>query len=285
MNQRGVLAWATCVVVATTLQSAADGGNDLAATAARGIAGEVAFNYDGAPIAVRANQTLTSSMLVRLSRVSGEGELPARYRLAFLGGVAGEFDLREYLEHGDGHPIDDLPPLRVRIYSQLPEQIGTDLFSGEHPQFALTSRYRLVLGCVAALWLLVPVTVVARRVLRRTPPAPTVVIVPRPTVADQLRPLVEAARCDGLSVSEQGRLELLLLMFWRERLGMSEVRLADSIQRLREHPEAGQLLGAVERWLHARNRAAPQPDADVATLLAPYASTPAIAVQPGGRGA
>jgi len=283
LKLRRIHACAMCFVVAFALQGATHADGDVAATAARGIAGEVTFVYDGLPISVRANQTLTSSMLVRLSRVAPEGEVPARYRLAFLGGVAGEFDLREHLEHGDGHPIDDLPPLRVRIFSQLPAQPGTDLFSGDSPQFALTSRYRLVLGGVAAIWLLVPVTVVARRMLRRTPPEAAPVAAPVATVADQLRPLIEAARGDGLSVSEQGRLELLLLMFWRERLGMTELRPAESIRRLREDPEAGRLLGAVERWLHARGRAAPQPETDVAALLEPYASTPAMTSLAGAR--
>ena len=84
----------------------------------------------------------------------------------------------------------------------------------------------------------------------------------------------------GLSIAEQGRLELLLLRFWGDRLGLGSLSADQAVARLRREPEAGALLLAVERWLHDRGGAAPQPEQDVAerlsALLAPYRQAPAI---------
>ena len=267
-------------VVVVAVRSAT-GDDGISATAARGIAGEITFAYDGEPLCVRANQSLMSSMLVRLSVVpqigEGHSDGPTRYRLAFLGSVAGDFDLRDELEHCDGRAIDDVPALRVHVFSQLPAQHGTDLFSFDHPQFALTSYYRVLLGGLAVLWAIVPIVVLLRRVLRRAPVELSAAAIPAPTVADQLRPLIDAARRGGLSISEQGRLELLLYMFWRDRLGLGELRPAESIHLLRDDPDARKLLVAVEHWLHAPGPVAPQPEEDLVALLAPYAAAPAIA--------
>jgi hypothetical protein len=87
---------------------------------------------------------------------------------------------------------------------------------------------------------------------------------------------VDAAIGGTLSVAERGRLELLLYLYWRARLALSGPQ-PQVISTLRTHPEAGALLQAVERWLHApvRQPAAPA-QAEAAVLLEPYRHAPAI---------
>ena len=88
-----------------------------------------------------------------------------------------------------------------------------------------------------------------------------------PTAADQLRPLVEAAIAGTLPPAGQARLELLLIAYWRKRLGMSDCTTQSALAQLRGHAEAGILLGQVDEWLH--RRPAGNIQADVAAILAP----------------
>lgn len=115
--------------------------------------------------------------------------------------------------------------------------------------------------------------------LQVKPEKVVVVEEPIPTFAEQIRPLVEAAAARTLSAREKGSLELLLLHFWRERASLHDSDMVSAIRQLRAHPDAGNLLSSVERWLHqsdgahdARDRS---PEA-IVELLKPYAEMAAI---------
>jgi hypothetical protein len=123
------------------------------------------------------------------------------------------------------------------------------------------------LTLLAIVWLAVPVVVIARRLLRPkphidTPPTP-------PTLADVLQPLVQAASSGALSIDQQARLELLLHRYWSTQLAL-DLPPHEAIAQLRNHETAGELLRAVEGWLH-NPHAQSLSQHDLAALLAPYA--------------
>ncbi|MGE3109970.1 MAG: hypothetical protein AB7G11_07135 [Phycisphaerales bacterium] len=251
------------------------------ATASRGVAGEFVLEYAGPVLRAKPNQALTSPMLVRLELLDTGQIKPGekrRYRLSFIGAVAGTFDLREFIERADGQALTDLPELSVAVVSQLPEKHGTDLFTAKHPTFLLQSHYHTLMYVFIGLWLAVPALVLVRRSLRRRAATVQTPAPPPPTLAEQLRPLVEAAATRDLSIAERGRLELLLISFWRDRLGLWSLAPAQAIGRIRADQTAGRLLGAVERWLHARGSGTGRPTDDIAALLEPYRSMPAVHV-------
>ena len=78
-----------------------------------------------------------------------------------------------------------------------------------------------------------------------------------------------------LSASQQAQLERLLLTHWRQRLGLENVEATEAMPRLREHPDAGALLRALEDWLHRRPGTV---KVDVEAMLAPYAKASGAAV-------
>lgn len=243
-------------------------------TAVRGIAGAIEFDAPGPRIRASANQSITSPIIVRIGEAKPGAGGATHYRVEFIGAYAGEHDLRPYLEREDGSSLD-LPPLMVTIVSQLTPDHGADLFSTTDSVRLRPSIYRPAMMALGIAWAAVPVAYFAIRAARRRPveepPAPA----PPPSFADQLRPLVQAAFSGTLSVAERGRLELLLYLYWRGRLGL-EGRQAEVISSLRMDTQAGELLRAVERWLHARRDPAERPDAEVAALLEPYRAVPAI---------
>jgi hypothetical protein len=83
-------------------------------------------------------------------------------------------------------------------------------------------------------------------------------------------------------VDEQAALERLLMGYWRDKLRLDEARMADMLQQLKRHAEAGAILRAVERWLH-KPGAAPGAS-EINALLEPYRTgQPALALPEGRR--
>ncbi len=245
--------------------SADDSSSASTVEAARGITGSITVTHEGPPLRAKPDQDLVAPLLVRVTETAHN-----RYRIDFIGAVAGTFDLRTLIEHRDGTPASELRPLPVRVVSELPAGHGTDLFGDQRTQSGIDSHYRLIIATIGVAWLAVPAAVLVRRALRNRPAPAAPPPAPVPTFADRLRPLVEAAMSQGLSVQEQARLELLLFMFWRERRDFGSMTPAEAISRLRVDPEAGVLLLAVERWLHARGNGASRPAEDLSRLLDPY---------------
>lgn len=235
-----------------------------------GIEGQVIFRHPRSEAVQAVPVDDKAPVVVRIAGSTPDGEF-VLYDLRFIAQYAGEFDLRSCLRRPDGSPLTDAAPLPIVVGKLLPEDHQGELFEIAGLSVPRLGGYKTALIVVGALWLLVPAWFIGRRVLRRPPPPP-----PQPeppaSLADQLRPLVEAAIRGTLSTPERARLELMLLAFWRDRLGLDAGTMdqAEAIGKLREHHEAGELLSLLERWLHRP----PKGDevVDVASVLERYRS-------------
>ncbi len=239
-------------------------------TTPRGITGSVTITHGGAAIVAQPDQALTAPMIVRVTDLtpSAADGFPHNYRIDFIGSLAGEHDLREHLRHRDGSPVDELAPVLVTIVSELPERHGTDLFGTPTRPFFTRNHYQLFAWVLAVAWVCVPVVFLWKRWLRNRPGPPPAPPAPKPTLADQLRPLTEKAMRGELSLEGQARLELLLIAFWSERRDLTRLSPAQALAQLRSDAEASPLLLAVERWLHSREGSSDS----ITSLLEPYRS-------------
>ena len=222
-------------------------------TAVRGLAAHLEVDY--APrLRARADQTPNSPILVRVSPTNAAN----RQRIEFIGAVAGTFDLRTHLEREDGQPITDLSPLPVTIVSRLPADHGVDLYATTGSWMNWRENYREIMWAAVALWVAVPVAVLLIRAARRPRPAPALPPPPPlPTVAHQLRALLDIARARSLTVQESGQLELLLFRFLDGDKSTSSppttANIAATLRDLRAGHTSGPLVLAIERWLHAED--------------------------------
>lgn len=276
------------LIVAAALQSgapssppASPAADDVAraaakATSERGIAGELVLTTRGKPLRAKADQPITAPILARVIRSTVDADGIVTTRLGFIGTTAGVFDLAPLLEHADGTVATGLDPIPVAIESTLPETVGSDLFGGTESEPFHANRYRATLITIGILWIAVPIAVLVIRRLRRRAPEPVVPPAPPPSLADQLRPLVHSALAGTLDVAGRGQLELLLYSYWRERRGLGDLPQVEAVSALRRDDTAGELLVAVERWLHDRPDAANRSSERVEALLAPYRDAAAI---------
>ena len=208
-------------------------------------------------------------------RLSISPEDRHRYEAKFLGTVEGIYDLRPLMEHVDGSEVTEMTPIQVSIVSMLPKDHRSDLFDAAEFKPSFWGGYRLALVLVSLVWLSIPIFLAIRRSIRVVRPVNISFQEPLPSFADQLQPLIEAAASRRLSIREKGRLELLLLHYWRERTTFKSADIASAIRGLRAHPEAGMLVATVERWLHQSDMIGDEVDRSpeaIVELLKPYRS-------------
>lgn len=232
-----------------------------------GIEGRTIFRHPAGEVVQSVPVDDKAPVVVRIAEATRDGDWML-YDLRFIAQYAGEFDLRECLRRPDGAPLTNAEPLPVVVGKLLPDDHQGALFELGGVRVPRLGGYRLALLLVGIVWLALPVWFIARRLLRKRPPASPPPDAPV-TLADQLRPLVESALRGELSTADRARLEMLLLGYWRERLGLGGVEHAAAVRTMRAHAEAGELLEQLERWLH-RPRRADDPAVDVSAMLTRY---------------
>ena len=217
-----------------------------------------------------------ASLVLRIAASQPHGTL-TRYDLRYAGRVPGAHDLRKYLFTVEGQPATNLPALRVTVAGLLPNPHNGWLEEQVHRTPTLFSRYRALLIGAGVMW------VIAFFVIRRLGHTPKSQSLPvtnsrPPSFAEKIRPLVERAATGLLTVEEKATLERMLITHWQQRLALSETSASELMVHLRQHPEAGALLRALEDWLH---RPPGHATVRVEEFLAPYRNLPAPAAPAG----
>jgi len=203
-----------------------------------------------------------SPLVLRITHVWPHGS-DRRYDLEFYALDPGEYDLAQFLRRKDGTDAGALPKIPVRALSKLPEgQIKPHSPQpGDLPAVGGYTRLLIVGGVVWVAGLLAILLVGRKRSAVQARKAKPL------SMAEELRPLIEAARARSLNSSERSQLELRLVAFWRQRMGLEQKDPVEALAAVRADAHAGALLRAVEQWLHAPDN--PR-EIDVEALLAPY---------------
>ncbi|HIG11447.1 MAG: hypothetical protein ABGY71_04530 [bacterium] len=211
-----------------------------------------------------APTSLETPLILRIDSVSPHGKA-FRYDLEFYGLDPGAYDLANFVQREDGSSSADLAPLFVTITSALPAgQVRPNpVQSGPLPS---VGGYRLFLWGAAGAWLLGALLLWLSGRAGTKAAAGAVELAPA-TLAERLAPLVEEARLGTLSRADRAELELMLIAFWRTRLGLEKTPAAQALERLKDHADAGPLLRQLELWLHSPGAGS---EVNLAELLAPY---------------
>ncbi len=219
----------------------------------------------GSPLrAVDVEDPQKADAIVRVIEVLPHGTA-FRYTLEVTPLVAGRLDLRDHLEREDGTTTDDLPELLVEVRAVLPfTQVEPNALELTDPD--RVGGYRAWQIAAAVFWVagLLAILFVGRRRRQARDDGKRQTVL---TLADRLRPLVEAARTETLDPGGRAELERLILAHWRQRRNLEGVKAAEAIATLRRDPEAGALLFKLEEWLHSP---VTTDSVDVASLLEPY---------------
>jgi len=266
---RNCLAAALCV--ACVVRAAAANTN-TPPTRTIGIEGYVALELPRPDYRPRPLDDRTE-LILRIEAISAAMPNLHRYDFYYMGLEPGFYSLADYLIRPDGSRPDELSNTLVHVRAILPDDHDGRLTDYTPERFPFIGGYRVLLGVLALLWVggIAAFAVASRK--KRVVAVP-VVVVPEPSFGERIRPLVEAAANGKLSLDDKALLERLIMGFWREKLGLPDLRMAEALQRLKAHAQAGEILHALERWLHQRSGASPD---EVNSLLEPYRQPPPAA--------
>lgn len=239
-----------------------------------GIEGDVKITLDRGDYQAKPFDDRTA-LILRVEAVTPSADGKHLYDFHYMGFEPGVYRLSDYLIHPDGTLATEIGDVQVEVHSVLPPDHDGALNSYGPRPFPWIGGYRMLLGILAALWVL-GLLAFAWFYRRKKPVLVVDDTPPPPTYAERMRPFVEAAAAGNLSPSGQAQLERLMTGYWREKLALPEhQRMAESLAAMMRDSEAGSLLRAMERWLHRPGGASP---AEVNTLLEPYRHSPAAAI-------
>jgi len=205
-----------------------------------------------------------TELILRIESVTPVSGSNYSYNFHYIVFEPGPYDLANYLVLPDGS-VPQVHEIPVVVRALLPEDHNGQLQPFAPRLFPWIGGYRVALGFMGLLW---AGGIAAFVMAGRKKPAPTPAPLPAPpSLAERLRPLVEAAAAGRLSTEGQAQLERLLTAYWREKLGLPELRMAEAVTRLKNHDQAGALLRALERWLHRPDGASA---AEINAVLEPY---------------
>ncbi len=246
-------AFATPAAPAATLERSIGIEGDVSVTLARG-------DYQPRPLDDR------TPLIVRVESITPAAGGQFTYNLHYIGFEPGTYQLADYLEHPDGSLAAEIGGEKLQVRSILPPDHDGVLNAYVPQPFPWFGGYRMLLAFLAALWVAGIAAFIYFGRTRKPLSVPRVVV-PPPTYAERMQPLVLAAAAGNLAASGQAELERLMTGYWREKLALPDQRMADALAHLKRHPEAGALLHALERWLHRPGGATRK---EITNLLEPY---------------
>lgn len=235
-----------------------------------GIEGDVSITLERADYEAKPLDDRTP-LILRINQIKPAGEGKFVYDFHYMGLEPGRYLLKDYLIHADGSSAAEVGDLGFEALSVLPKDYNGVLNDYVPRSFPWFGGYRIALAAFGALWV-IGLIALAWWCRRRKVVSEIVSEAPPPTYAERMRPFVEAAAAGHLTASGQAELERLMTGYWREKLRLPDQRMAEALASLKRHPEAGELIRALEKWLHRPGGASPE---EVHGLLEPYRHLPA----------
>ena len=189
-----------------------------------------------------------------------------RYDLEFRGLDSGEFNLADYLQRIDVSDHRPIPAIPIVIHSLLPPgQVEPRPLVAQPVEYRSYYLPLVIVGStlwsIGFLLILFYGRFTTKRPQRELQPI---------TVADRLQPLIDAAVAGHITTEQQAELERVLSTFWSQKMRWEHLSAVQVREKLRAHPEAGQLLDQLDLWLHRPKNGPATPPIDVAKLLEPY---------------
>ena len=211
-----------------------------------GVEEAVIVRYAGPRLVARPYRR-GASVNVRIANEDTSGDTRV-YDVRYVVSVPGEFNIIDYLAAADGSALERLPAFRVRGQTALTKDIETRIREIEIVPIRIGHWYYetlVALGGFWLLWLAGLIWIGRPRRVAPPPPAP-----PLPSLAEQIAAYLAALGRQELSVDDKARLERMLLLYWRERLGMADDRMAAACRRIAHDDRSAAAYRAIVGWLH-----------------------------------
>ncbi|MFM7131548.1 MAG: hypothetical protein ACKO0V_19535, partial [bacterium] len=209
-----------------------------------------------------------AKIVVRIAETYRHGDA-FRYDLEFTGFEPGRYDLAKSLRRKNPEEKSaGILPIEVEVTSSLePGRMEPSRPGG--PEIPAWMTYFTKLNILIGVWILGLALLWGKSASQAQ--AVSRVEAPPMTLAERLKPLVQAACGGTLEAHQRAELEMLLIGYWSDRLELSgKTDPGALLQTLKQHPEAGPLVAKLEEWLHMPPDKRKLTEADITGLLQHY---------------
>jgi hypothetical protein len=209
-----------------------------------------------------------AKIVVRVAETFRHGDA-FRYDLEFTGFEPGRYDLSKNLKRKNpAETTANISPIEIEITSSL-EAGKIEPTRPEQPIIADWLKYFTKLDTFVVIWL-IGLAILWKGAKNRNTINKSEERQPL-TLAERLKPLVQAA-CEGrIEPNRRAELESLLIAYWTDQLQFGdEIAPARILTSLKSHAEAGPLFLKLEEWLHMPPGERTASDDEIALLLKPY---------------
>jgi hypothetical protein len=211
-----------------------------------GVEEAIIIRYTGPRLVARPYRR-GASVNLRIANEIQKGDVRI-YDVRYVVSLPGEFDLTEYLTSADGTSIEDLPAFTVRGLTSLTKDIETRIQEIEKVDIEIWHWYHETLAGLGAVWIVWLVGLIFIGRPKRPPavaPPP-----PKPSVIERIRRYLDVLSQRELTVDEKTQLEALLLLHWRDELGLDQCRMAAACRQIERSGEWGRTYTGLQAWLH-----------------------------------
>lgn len=263
--------WAPLLVCLLSLGLRAQGDADeFVGRSTVGILGTVEGIWLPGPELEPIERAVDAALIVEIVQVYPRDDANI-YDFEFIGLEPGTFDLVQALQRIDGVEMEAMPEVMVEVASVLPPgQVEPSAVGAQEVEGL--GGYRRFLWTIGIVWGVGVLLFAGLFVWRRSQRPSRVDHSVRESLADKLRPQIQAAIDGALTDAGLAELERMLTTYWVRRLGLGEADTVTAHRRIRAHAQAGPLMRKLEEWLHSPTR---DDDIDLAQLLEPYRDLPA----------
>jgi hypothetical protein len=210
----------------------------------------------GTELHVRKSRGLADPLVLRIVAAYPHGTAGFRYDFHCVPMVAGKHDITQFLETADGQPAKGLAPIIVEATGVLPAGPPGELTVPPAAVPPKAGGYEKMIPYGIALWVAVGAGAVwyfrKRKKLEELAASKA-----PPTLAEQVRALLERAIAQPLGTPEKAELERVLLAHGRDQLGLKQATDPAIWLALRENPNTASWLGTLESWLHRPAKSQP----------------------------
>ena len=210
----------------------------------------------GPELRVRKSRGLADPLLLRIAATYPHGTLGFRYDFHCVPMVAGKHDVTQFLETASGEAPKGLSPVIVEATGVLPGGPPGELKDAPLSTVPKAGGYEGMIPYGIALWLAAGVVGVWYFRRKKAEEA-LAASAPPPTLAEQVKALLERAIAQPLATPELAELERLLLAHGREQLGVAHATDPAVWRALRENPNTASWLRTLEAWLHRPSTSPP----------------------------
>jgi hypothetical protein len=210
-----------------------------------GVEHAVTIAYSGPELTV-APYKFGVPVNVRIAEVI-ENDGIRTYDIRYMLNTGGEFNIIEYLTTKDGSSTEELPSFTVRGIESLSQQMDQRIETIEESGIQIWHYYYETMTAIIALWIACLFLLIF---WKRDKPKAALEVESAPSFYELMGSFLDQIEKKTIDDKTKAEMEMLVIRWWRDQLGYSDLEMREVMRRLREDKNASTAFTRLQEWIH-----------------------------------